>query len=272
MPHVKVYLTKNIKETFELHDGDTIGRGKQSSIILLDQAISRTHGRFQYQNQKFYLTNIATNPFYINQKPIESQTTIELQDGDTIDFGSKTLEYSSQDDDVSDDFVLIDLIHNDVSSYPDASIFGKPRLHFKCLTDEKKIKDIEGICNRYLTHLDVDVKSMMGLETVLNESLNNAARHAHKYEYNKLIQLHMILKPHEIRYQVTDQGPGFDYASSLDRGREVDAVQAARDRYKEGGYGGLGFILMLKCVDHIEFNNTGNKVSLIKLLNPPIKI
>lgn len=272
MPHVKVFLTKNIKETFELHDGDIIGRGKQANIILLDQLISRTHGRFEYRNKKFFLSNIATNPFYINQKPISGNATIELHDGDKIDFGSKTLEYSSTDDDVSDDFFLIDLVEHSENKYPDAKIFGKNRLHFKCKTDEEKIKVIEGICNRYLAHLQLDTKTQMGLETVLNESLNNAARHAHKYEYDKLIQLHMILKPHEIRYQITDQGPGFDYAASLERGREVDAVQAARERYQSGGYGGLGFILMLKCVDHIEFNNTGTKVTLIKLVNPPIKI
>lgn len=270
MPHLKVSLTKNIKETFEVRDGDVIGRGKQANIVLLDQSISRAHGKFIQKEGRYLLTNIASNPFFVNHQAV--QESIELHNGDEIEFGSKKLEYCDTEDVVLGDFFLVDLIEHHESEFPDSKIFGKTQLLFRCKTDETKVKAIEEICNRYIAHLQVDTKSAMGLETVLNESLNNAARHAHKFEYDKIIQLVMILKPHEIRYQVIDQGPGFDYAASLERGRNVDAVQAARERYQKGGYGGIGFVLMLKCVDHIEFNNSGTKMTLIKLLNPPIQV
>ena len=45
---------------------------------------------------------------------------------------------------------------------------------------------------------------------------------------------------------------------------EIDAVDAARARYKEGGTGGLGILMMLRCVDAVEYNETGNELTLTK--------
>ena len=39
---------------------------------------------------------------------------------------------------------------------------------------------------------------------------------------------------------------------------------AARERYLAGGMGGLGIMLMIRCVDLVEYNDKGNRIILTK--------
>ncbi|MHC4778895.1 MAG: ATP-binding protein [Planctomycetota bacterium] len=63
---------------------------------------------------------------------------------------------------------------------------------------------------------------------------------------------------------VEDEGLGFDYKGALEKGRKGDAISAARERYLAGGMGGLGIMLMVRCVDLVEYNDKGNQVILTK--------
>ena len=46
----------------------------------------------------------------------------------------------------------------------------------------------------------------------------------------------------------------------------VAARAAARERHEQGRPGGLGIMLMLRCVDRIEYNDIGNQITLTKML------
>ena len=68
---------------------------------------------------------------------------------------------------------------------------------------------------------------------------------------------------------MADEGKGFDYAERFAE-TEGDAVDRARDRYKGGGMGGLGFALIKKCVDRIGFNESGSRVVLTCLIRSKV--
>jgi len=61
---------------------------------------------------------------------------------------------------------------------------------------------------------------------------------------------------------VTDQGKGFDWRLYIEP--EQGAVDKVRERRQAGKLGGLGIMLMTKCVDKVEYNDSGNRITLTK--------
>ena len=49
-------------------------------------------------------------------------------------------------------------------------------------------------------------------------------------------------------------------------GSTRDAISAARERHAQGRMGGLGIMLMLRCCDRLEYNQSGNQLTLTKFL------
>ena len=94
--------------------------------------------------------------------------------------------------------------------------------------------------------------------------MDNAARHGNKNQERKLIDVIYLLDKEKVTVTVEDEGDGFDTELFLSRGREGNAVAAARERNQAGRVGGLGIMLMLKCVDDLEYNYIGNLVKLTK--------
>ncbi|MHC5020683.1 MAG: ATP-binding protein, partial [Planctomycetota bacterium] len=98
----------------------------------------------------------------------------------------------------------------------------------------------------------------------VNESLSNALRHGAKRDPLKIIECRLIRTDARVVAQITDPGPGFDFQERLTIAKTGDAIGVARARFEEGGVGGLGIMLMIKCVDLVEFNERGNTTTLTK--------
>jgi anti-sigma regulatory factor (Ser/Thr protein kinase) len=64
--------------------------------------------------------------------------------------------------------------------------------------------------------------------------------------------------PHEVRYQITDEGPGFDVALVPDP-RDEDRIDIASGR---------GLLMMRAFMDEVIFNDQGNQVTLVKRRAP----
>ena len=46
----------------------------------------------------------------------------------------------------------------------------------------------------------------------------------------------------------------------------ADGLRDFQKRSESGEHGGLGIMLMLKCVDKLEYNYTGNKITLTRMI------
>ncbi len=73
------------------------------------------------------------------------------------------------------------------------------------------------------------------------------------YRYRK-IHLHTSMTPHQARFVITDEGPGFD-VSSLDK--PFDPEDLLR-------IGGRGMLLIRTFMDEVSHNATGNQITLVK--------
>jgi len=87
------FTLKQNGKTFTSHPIDsqtiTIGRGRENSIKLLDDEISRNHCRIELLEGSPYITDTSSNGTFLNDKPIKKS---ELHAGDTINIGGWSMK------------------------------------------------------------------------------------------------------------------------------------------------------------------------------------
>lgn len=112
----------------------------------------------------------------------------------------------------------------------------------------------------------LDDEGQVALCAAFREAVGNAAQHGNRHRADLSIEVLYLLDNEKITACITDQGKGFEHRMYTDRGEGGDALAAARERHQEGRLGGLGIMLMMKCVDKIEYNESGNSLTLTKKL------
>ena len=112
----------------------------------------------------------------------------------------------------------------------------------------------------------LDDEGQVALCAAFREAVGNAAQHGNRHRADLSIEVLYLLDNEKITAAITDQGKGFEHRMYTDRGEGGDALAAARERHQEGRLGGLGIMLMMKCVDKIEYNESGNALTLTKKL------
>ncbi len=85
-----------------------------------------------------------------------------------------------------------------------------------------------------------------------------AEREAHPYYGRREVEVVCEVTPHEVRYQITDEGPGFNPAAVPDPCNE-DRIGIASGR---------GMLMMRAFMDEVIYNARGNQVTLVKRRAP----
>ncbi|MHC4958842.1 MAG: ATP-binding protein [Planctomycetota bacterium] len=107
----------------------------------------------------------------------------------------------------------------------------------------------------------------------LTEALDNAWRHGHQLIDCCTISVHVLLDPRRLVLAVRDSGTGFDHHGTLlsarsRRHQKRDPLAKAQEALASGTRRGNeregGITRMLKLVDRVEFNRSGNQVVLTK--------
>ena len=262
MPSLKIEITRNLTEVIELTEPITLGRGKDNDIILLDGVVSRHHSRVYFDGADVIIEDLnSSNGILVNANRVFLRA---LQDKDVIKIGKTKIYFSTEK--WEKPIKEIDLMNNPLSSYDMQDIISARDIFFRFPSDDESINHIYEITRQKFEMLPVDDMEKINLDAALNEGIGNAQRHGHKFNPELAIEFRYIHKPEKLVMQVTDQGEGFDYKAELQRKKAGSAVEEARKRYKQGGYGGLGIMLMLKCVDEVQYNRKGNQVTLTKYL------
>ena len=106
----------------------------------------------------------------------------------------------------------------------------------------------------------------LSLINACREALDNGARHGNHSSPDRRLHVAYVLDTKKVTVTVRDEGAGFDVGQHLGDGVEGDAVSLARKRHSQGKVGGLGIMLMLRCVDKLEYNRTGNELKLTKFI------
>jgi len=159
-------------------------------------------------------------------------------------------------------------------------LFAVSEAELKRASDEKKFFShqisIEIACNDKAidaaNHLMADMVRQADfneydaseLRTAVREAIDNAYHHGNLGDMGKLIRCDCVLDHEKAVITVRDDGKGFDYEYYLALGRETDPQERARMRQREGKPGGLGIMLMMRCLDLLEYEGDGHICRLTK--------
>ena len=91
----------------------------------------------------------------------------------------------------------------------------------------------------------------------VTEAVNNAIYHGNQGNPKKRIKIGFESGEKNIKFSVTDEGKGFDYANLPD---PTDPLNLDKPH-------GRGVFLMKNLADKVEFNNNGQEVLLTFILN-----
>lgn len=97
-------------------------------------------------------------------------------------------------------------------------------------------------------------KEIFGIRLALDEAIVNGIKHGHKFDTSKRVHLAYTIGDGKFHVDITDEGPGFDPAAVPDPLADENLEKAS----------GRGLFLMSSYMKTVEFNETGNRVSMTK--------
>ncbi len=159
---------------------------------------------------------------------------------------------------------LVTLADTELSRITEERMFFEQEVHFQFQTAEEWVEQANDLMAGLVDQAQIDEEKQAALSVAFREAVDNAARHGNKSQENRLIDTIYLLDKQKTTLTVEDEGDGFDTELYLTRGLQGNAVAAARERNQAGRVGGLGIMLMLKCLDDLEYNYVGNLIKLTK--------
>lgn len=102
-----------------------------------------------------------------------------------------------------------------------------------------------------------DEKALFAVRLALDEALTNAVRHGNASDPSKKVTVEFSTEPHQLTVTIEDEGPGFD----------PEAVPDPTAEENLGRPHGRGVMLMRAYMTDVQFNERGNRVTLVKQLD-----
>ena len=146
--------------------------------------------------------------------------------------------------------------------------FFRHEVMLQFFTNDQSLDKAKELCGKLFSMSGLDDEGQICMGAAFGEALTNAAQHGNKHRRDKLLEVLYLLDQHKITIAVSDSGPGFPWPKYVNAGEHSDPVNRARQSHKEGKLGGLGIMLMLRCVDNVEYNEFGNLITLTKQIKP----
>jgi len=161
---------------------------------------------------------------------------------------------------------LVGLVEDELTRKEEEEAFFDHEIHFQLQTGEQHVEQANDLIARLVDQVKMSDEGKAAVSVAFREAIDNAARHGNKNQENRIIDIIYLLDKEKVTITVEDEGDGFDTEMFVTRGREGNAVAAARERNQAGRVGGLGIMLMLKCLDDLEYNAVGNLIKLTKFV------
>lgn len=103
-------------------------------------------------------------------------------------------------------------------------------------------------------HIEDDIYG--NIMVAVTEAVNNAIRHGNKFDKDKNVFLSLEVDKDRVKFEVEDEGEGFDYTNLLD--------PTAPENIENPG--GRGIFLIRHLADEVDFQKDGRNVQLTFLL------
>jgi len=145
--------------------------------------------------------------------------------------------------------------------------FVAHRLHLEFANTEREIDRANDLIAQLVRQVEMNEHDASEIRTACREAIDNAYRHGNLCKAARRIHVEYCLDFEKVTITVRDEGKGFDYDFYLALGKESDPQERARMRQREGRPGGLGIMLMMRCLTSLEYEDPGNACRLIKKLS-----
>jgi len=260
---------------FLFRDGLTVGSGPTCTIRAQHHELEDVHVRFFAAPTGAAMVEVANEKahLFVNGKDVLRS---ELRHNDELVVGPlrfKVLDNSRQ----SSTTLRIDQLVEELDAHKGEDIYDFARedlfylitkdpslreaISFTIPSKDRFIDQAQVFLTRLVKQCSMDEDQVEGFMTCAKELILNAHRHGHQFDESKVITLRYRDLGERLALTIDDQGAGFDHKAMLEGVRTKNAAQAARDRYKAGGFGGLGFQLVTKLVSDLRYNDAGNRVT-----------
>jgi serine/threonine-protein kinase RsbW len=106
-----------------------------------------------------------------------------------------------------------------------------------------------------LNELEYSPRDVFSVRLALEEALVNAIKHGNGMDPDKSVRITCEVGIEQVRIEIEDEGPGF-VPSEVDDPTEDENLDRP---------GGRGIMLMRAFMSSISYNNSGNRVTLLKV-------
>jgi anti-sigma regulatory factor (Ser/Thr protein kinase)/nucleoid DNA-binding protein len=162
---------------------------------------------------------------------------------------------------------LVKLAESELARCTEERNYFEHEMHFRFQTKEAIIERANDLVGHLLQSSGLTEEAAAALAVAFREAVDNGARHGNKNNESRYIDVQYLLDRERATLTVQDEGEGFDTEVYLSRGVSSNPVETARERNQSGTHGGLGIMLMLKCVDKLEYNYAGNRITLMRYVH-----
>lgn len=274
MMKIEVLNTAAKGKQFTLREGFTIGSGEGCTVRAQHPSLQSVHVRFVNDQGRMVVEVGCTEAHItINGKDVLRH---HLRHRDELMIGPLRLR-AVDDKQISNaslnlETLLEEVEHGqggDVYDFAKEDLFYlvskdpslRRALNFVIPSKDRFIDQAQVFLGRLVKNLDMEEQQVDAFMTCTKELILNAHRHGHKYDESKRIVLRWRDYGEKVQLTIEDEGPGFDHQAILEKVKQKDAAQAARERYLAGGFGGLGYQLVVRMSETLIYNDKGNVVS-----------
>jgi DNA-binding response OmpR family regulator len=136
-------------------------------------------------------------------------------------------------------------------------------IEFHILSDQRYLEQLNDMATMLFAHTPLTEKDITDIRYVLAEMGKNAIEWGNKNRKELPIRVHYRTDRSKLTIQIKDQGSGFNFQRYLDSSYNPSGEYSEREATGKRS-GGLGIMLARVYMDEIEYNDSGNEVSLIR--------
>ena len=128
------------------------------------------------------------------------------------------------------------------------------KIEFELPSDLSLMNGVLHYLNERVARLGVIKPDRSNLFIALDEAFVNAVKHGNKSDRRKLVRITAELSAKEARFTIEDEGEGFN----------VSEIPDPRDPANLFKTSGRGVLLIYNIMDEVEYNERGNRLTMIK--------
>lgn len=260
---------------FKIKGEVLIGSGDSCTIRVSGKDVHDQHARlYQSEDGRYFIEVVDEDAhIFVNKRDVLSS---ELTHQDSLKVGPLRLRVVDTSIESRTHNRLEELLeqvdeHQEIFDFATEDLFYltnkdpalQKRISFKIPSKDRFIDQAQQFLARLVRQSGMDEMKVEAFMTCTKELILNAHRHGHDYDESKTIVVHYVDQGDSLKLSIEDEGTGFDHATMLDKVRSLSAADAARQRYQEGGFGGLGFQMICRMADDISYNEPGNIVTFV---------